>query len=137
MSAKSPDKVDIEVGQRIKMCRTAAGLSQTVLAEELGVTFQQVQKYEQGRNRVGAGRLAKIAEVLNVPVTKLLGVDEENAATKKRHEETRAPLQLLTVEGAQRLLRAYGKIQDRIMRRSIVGMIQNIVHRAAAPPKKR
>ena len=73
MGVKSPDQVDVEVGQRIKVLRNDAGISQTVLAEELGVTFQQVQKYEKGVNRVGAGRLTKIAGVLNVPVSKLLG----------------------------------------------------------------
>src|SRR5829696_2008438 len=57
MGVKSPDKVDVEVGQRIKVLRNDAGISQTALAEELGATFQQVQKYEKGVNRVGAGRL--------------------------------------------------------------------------------
>jgi transcriptional regulator with XRE-family HTH domain len=55
MGVKSPDQVDVEVGQRIRVLRNDAGISQTVLAEELGVTFQQVQKYEKGVNRVGAG----------------------------------------------------------------------------------
>ena len=64
MSVKRPDPVDIEVGHRIRIERLARGLSQTALANQLGVTFQQVQKYENGVNRVGAGRLTKIAEVL-------------------------------------------------------------------------
>src|SRR5438045_9667145 len=68
MSVKRPDPVDIEVGHRIRIERLARGLSQTALASQIGVTFQQVQKYEQGVNRVGAGRLARIAEVLAVPV---------------------------------------------------------------------
>ena len=72
MGVKSPDKVDVEVGQRIRVLRNDAGISLTALAEELGVTFQQVQKYEKGVNRVGAGRLTKIAGVLNVAVIKLL-----------------------------------------------------------------
>ena len=64
MTAKKPDPVDVEVGQRIRIERLQSGLSQTSLAEQLGVTFQQVQKYEKGVNRVGAGRLTKIAKVL-------------------------------------------------------------------------
>ena len=68
MSVKRPDPVDVEVGHRIRIERLARGLSQTALANQLGVTFQQVQKYEKGVNRVGAGRLTKIAEVLGVPV---------------------------------------------------------------------
>src|SRR5215211_1737448 len=73
---KKPDPVDVEVGQRIRIQRLQSGLSQTALAEQLGVTFQQVQKYEKGVNRVGAGRLTKIAEVLAVPVSTLFGVHD-------------------------------------------------------------
>src|SRR2546423_10096987 len=68
MSVKRPDPVDVEVGHRIRIERLARGLSQTTLANQLGVTFQQVQKYEKGVNRVGAGRLTKIAEVLGITV---------------------------------------------------------------------
>jgi transcriptional regulator with XRE-family HTH domain len=71
MSVKRPDPVDIEVGHRIRIERLARGLSQTALANQLGVTFQQVQKYEKGVNRVGAGRLTKIAEVLGIEVSNL------------------------------------------------------------------
>ena len=84
MGVKSPDTVDVEVGQRIKVLRNDVGISQTVLAEELGVTFQQVQKYEKGVNRVGAGRLTKIAGVLNVPVSKLLGLIPIRGAADSR-----------------------------------------------------
>ena len=69
MTPKKPDPVDVEVGQRIRIQRLQSGLSQTSLAEQLGVTFQQGQKYEKGVNRVGAGRLTKIAKVLGVPVS--------------------------------------------------------------------
>ena len=126
MGVKSPDKVDVEVGQRIRVLRNDARISQTVLAEELGVTFQQVQKYEKGVNRVGAGRLTKIAGVLNVPVIKLLGLDEESIATSRGHENSTSPLQLLTTPGALRLLRAYAKLEDGVMRRSIVAMAENV-----------
>ena len=83
MSIKSPDRVDVQVGSRIRLLRQGAQMSQTDLAEQLGVTFQQVQKYEKGMNRVGAGRLTKIAAVLGVPVSELLGDDgaaQSNAA---------------------------------------------------------
>jgi len=61
-------EVDAHVGQRIRQRRTQLGLSQTALGQALGVTFQQVQKYEKGVNRVGSSRLAQIAEVLQVPI---------------------------------------------------------------------
>jgi transcriptional regulator with XRE-family HTH domain len=61
-------EVDVHVGQRIRQRRTQLGLSQTNLGQALGVTFQQVQKYEKGVNRVGSSRLAQLAEVLQVPI---------------------------------------------------------------------
>ncbi|MFL4968348.1 MAG: helix-turn-helix domain-containing protein [Xanthobacteraceae bacterium] len=72
MSPKRPDAIDVLVGHNIRIQRHAKGVSQTELAQRVGVTFQQVQKYEGGVNRVGAGRLTRIAAVLGVPVTALL-----------------------------------------------------------------
>lgn len=66
---KSPTAIDIHVGSRICMRRTTLGLSQGTLGDGLGITFQQVQKYEKGINRVGAGRLQHISELLDVPVS--------------------------------------------------------------------
>jgi len=103
MSVKSPDHIDVEVGQRIRIQRNALGLSQTELADHLGVTFQQVQKYEKGVNRVGAGRLTKIAKVLRLPVTNLLGVHDSFGAEGKGQKDVSSPLKLLTVPGAVRL----------------------------------
>jgi transcriptional regulator with XRE-family HTH domain len=126
MSVKSPDNVDVEVGQRIRIQRNALGLSQTELADHLGVTFQQVQKYEKGVNRVGAGRLTKIAKVLRLPVTNLLGVHDSLGAASKGQKDVSSPLKLLTVSGAVRLLRAYGTLTDGKMRRSIVQIVEDI-----------
>jgi transcriptional regulator with XRE-family HTH domain len=137
MSAKSPDAVDAAVGQRIRMLRNDVGLSQTTLAEALGVTFQQVQKYEKGVNRVGAGRLTRIADALNVPVSRLLGVDEEPDVTSKGHGHSASPLQLLTTPGALRVLRAYAKVEDGGMRRSIVALVENVAHGRGGEPKKK
>lgn len=64
---KTPRPVDIEVGRRIRTRRQALGMSQEKLGEALGITFQQIQKYEKGANRVGASRLAQIADALDVP----------------------------------------------------------------------
>ena len=126
MSVKRPDPVDIEVGHRIRIERLARGLSQTALANQLGVTFQQVQKYEKGVNRVGAGRLTKIAEVLGIEVSAFFGAKEitETGDAKERGEAS--PLKLLTVSGAFRLLRAYGDIEDSNLRRAIVDLVEQI-----------
>src|SRR5215211_2374432 len=92
---KKPDPVDVEVGQRIRIQRLQSGLSQTALAEQLGVTFQQVQKYEKGVNRVGAGRLTKIAEVLAVPVSTLFGVHDAGVLEYRDRRTASSPLKLL------------------------------------------
>lgn len=66
MTSKSPDPVDIHVGTRVRMCRMQRGISQEMLAAGLDLTFQQIQKYEKGVNRIGASRLATIAKILRV-----------------------------------------------------------------------
>ena len=125
MSVKRPDPVDIEVGHRIRIERLARGLSQTALANQLGVTFQQVQKYEKGVNRVGAGRLTKIAEVLGIDVgTFFTGKEMLGSEPLKAGEAS--PLKLLTVSGAFRLLRAYDDIEDSNLRRAIVDLVEQI-----------
>lgn len=68
---KRPTPVDVAVGRNVRLWRMARGLSQAQLAQRLGVTFQQLQKYEVGANRVGTGRLVKVAAVLRVPITAL------------------------------------------------------------------
>jgi transcriptional regulator with XRE-family HTH domain len=127
MSVKRPDPVDIEVGHRIRIERLARGLSQTALANQLGVTFQQVQKYEKGVNRVGAGRLTKIAEVLGIEVSTFFGAkDLADAGDDTRESGQASPLKLLTVSGAFRLLRAYGDIEDSNLRRAVVDLVEQI-----------
>jgi transcriptional regulator with XRE-family HTH domain len=126
MSVKRPDPVDVEVGHRIRIERLSRGLSQTALANQLGVTFQQVQKYEKGVNRVGAGRLTKIAEVLGVPVGTFFGGKEILAGEGPAKDGEASPLKLLTVSGAFRLLRAYAEIDDGNLRRSIVDLVEQI-----------
>ena len=118
MSVKRPDPVDIEVGHRIRIERLARGLSQTALANQLGVTFQQVQKYEKGVNRVGAARLQQIATALDVPVT--FFYDGDN---KAREVES---LLFLDSAFSLRLLRAYSKIKDQTVQRQLVSLMESI-----------
>jgi transcriptional regulator with XRE-family HTH domain len=68
MATKGPDAIDRQVGVRVRMRRLMLDMSQQKLAAGLGLTFQQVQKYEKGSNRIGAGRLQQLAEILQVPV---------------------------------------------------------------------
>jgi transcriptional regulator with XRE-family HTH domain len=126
MSVKRPDPVDVEVGHRIRIERLARGLSQTALANQLGVTFQQVQKYEKGVNRVGAGRLTRIAEVLGTPVGTFFSGKEVLDSEQGKEAGAASPLKLLTVSGAFRLLRAYADIEDSNLRRAIVDLVDQI-----------
>jgi transcriptional regulator with XRE-family HTH domain len=128
-NVKDADHVDLQVGQRIRVQRLAIGMSQTTLAEALGVTFQQVQKYEKGVNRVGAGRLTKIASVLRVPVASLLGADQPTDAWGERKGAADSALKLLGSRGALKLLRAFGKILDDKTRRSVLQLVERIAAR--------
>src|ERR1700752_2914611 len=123
MSVKRPDPVDIEVGHRIRIERLARGLSQTALANQLGVTFQQVQKYEKGVNRVGAGRLARIAEGLNVPVAFFFSGDQ---TPSEGADHVISGLSFLETAGAVRLVRAYSQIEDPQIRRALVDLAEEI-----------
>src|SRR3954471_24187321 len=80
MKAKSPTSIDVYVGSRVRARRKLLRLSQVGLAEQIGVTFQQIQKYEKGINRIGASRLQTIAKTLGVPVQFFFENDTEPAA---------------------------------------------------------
>src|SRR3954468_8371436 len=119
-NAKSTTSHDIEVGQRIRARRMAKGMSQTELGALLGVTFQQVQKYEKGVNRVGAGRLVRVAEALDVPVSFFFG------ATDIGSNDTRVILGFLDTSYALRLLRAFSRIPQGEIQRAIVDLVESI-----------
>ena len=119
-STKSTTSHDIEVGQRIRARRMAKGMSQTELGNLLGVTFQQVQKYEKGVNRVGAGRLVRIAGSLDVPVSFFFG------GTDAGSEDTRAILGFLDTSYALRLLRAFSRIPQNEVQRAVVDLVESL-----------
>ena len=98
------EPVDISVGLRIRFTRKARGLSQQALATAVGVTFQQIQKYERGANRVSASMLVKIAGALDVPVAELFGAGD---AARGLTDKVAA---LLGQSGALDLLRAYATL---------------------------
>ena len=128
MGSKKPDLIDVEVGQRIRIQRLAAGLSQSELAERIGVTFQQVQKYEKGMNRVGAGRLTKIARVLNVPVGSFFDGREEIEQVEL--QGFASPLAAMAQPYAYRLLRAYATISDPGLRQTIVEFVERTANQS-------
>ncbi len=133
MAKKGPSPVDIEVGRRIRLQRMSAGMSQTELANEIGVTFQQVQKYEKGANRVGAGRLTQIANALRLPISAFFEGGGEPTSGKAR--PATSPVELLTQPNALRLLQAYSAIPDESIRASIVRLVEAIRLERAGSPK--
>src|SRR5919205_2095803 len=100
MTARRADASDAIVGLNIRTHRLARRMSQTALADKLGITFQQVQKYEKGTNRVGSGRLHQIAEILGVPVQVLF----EGAASSGKGK---SPVHLIAKRDAMRLVEAF------------------------------
>jgi transcriptional regulator with XRE-family HTH domain len=125
MKKRSGDPRDVEIGKRIRALRLERGLSQTELGALLNVTFQQVQKYEKGANRVAAGRLQRIAEALEVPITFFYsGNSVENGAADADNVDV--GLGFLETAGAVRLVRAYSRISDPSMRRALVELTEKI-----------
>ena len=114
----TPDPIDIDVGARIRARRVFLGLSQTKLANALGLTFQQVQKYERGDNRVSASTLVRVAQALDTSVAALVG--EDGARSERpmfRH---------LAMPGAFELLDSFAKIGDPEVRRAVLRLAKSL-----------
>jgi transcriptional regulator with XRE-family HTH domain len=125
---RSPDPRDREVGQRIRAQRLIRKMSQEELGDRLGITFQQIQKYEKGANRVAAGRLIKIAEVLTMPVGFFLeGAAGPSAAAN--NDGINSALSFLKTAGAVRLLRAYNRMDTSEVRQALVELAEQIAGR--------
>ena len=123
---KIPSGIDRIVGQRLRWRRRELRLTQEQLGEKLGLTFQQVQKYEKGVNRVSAGRLFEMANVLTVPITYFYeGVDEMLGSPSLSVHEDDHPPSLPTLDGeALELVTAFQQIEDVNLRRSLLNTIR-------------
>jgi transcriptional regulator with XRE-family HTH domain len=124
-----PNPIDVHVGGRVRLRRTLLGMSQEKLGEALGLTFQQVQKYERGANRVGASRLFDLSRVLDVPVSFFFDdMSEEVEALSPRlisglSEEPMAfDADPLTKRETLELVRAYYRISDPQVRRRVLDL---------------
>ena len=116
---------DLEIGHKIRAARLERGLSQSDLAEGIGLTFQQVQKYEKGANRVSAGRLQRIADMLNMPVTFFYDGMSARPAVKKR--ETGNPdFSFTKTLGAVRIMRAYSEIGSAAAKYALVVLAESL-----------
>jgi transcriptional regulator with XRE-family HTH domain len=126
MARKAPDAVDVYVGDRVRRRRQMLGMSQGTLAGAIGLTFQQVQKYEKGTNRMGSSRLQQVANVLQVPVTFLFeGVPGKSKAKGKSPSMNYVSEFLASPDGLA-LAKAFVQIDDARLRRSIVGVVNAI-----------
>ena len=129
---KQANPIDIFVGSRVRLRRLVMGLSQEKLGEQLGVTFQQIQKYEKGSNRIGASRLQSISKVLQVPVSfffegapgGMIGPDDAAGGFFEPSPDYMVDF-LSTPDGLQ-LNRAFANIPDPKIRRRIVELVQSL-----------
>ena len=126
MSVKSPVPVDKVVGRRMRARRRQLGLSQQALGDALGVSYQQVQKYEQGVSRIGAGRLQQLAEILNVPVSVFF--DEKLGGS----QDGGAVFEFLDTPYSFRLVTAFAKMPDRAIQQCIVHLVEQVADRITA-----
>ncbi|MGF6176372.1 helix-turn-helix domain-containing protein [Ensifer sp. 4252] len=126
MNTKAPSQIDVFVGSRVRMRRLMAGLSQEKLADGLGITFQQVQKYEKGTNRIGASRLQAIADVLGVQPSFFFQEGEEGATPRTGLGDVREPNEISSFVSSKEgiaLNRAFLKITDPVLRKKIISLV--------------
>jgi transcriptional regulator with XRE-family HTH domain len=124
MPKSSPDPLDKYVGKQVKCYRLQKRLSQTEVAEALGITFQQVQKYEKGSNRISSSRLSRIAALLEVPIVALFPKDDQvhlNGALDIHN--------LVDNSQKMRLLKAFSQIEDAGTRAAFVDLAESLVRK--------
>ncbi|MBO3758817.1 helix-turn-helix transcriptional regulator [Ciceribacter sp. L1K23] len=132
---KKPNPIDIHVGSRIRLRRTMLGMSQEKLGESLGITFQQIQKYEKGTNRVGASRLQNISSILNVPVSFFFEDapgDQASGAGMAEASSSNYVVDFLSSSEGLQLNRAFVKITDPKVRRRLVELVKTLAAEADA-----
>jgi transcriptional regulator with XRE-family HTH domain len=122
--------MDALVGARLRSRRKQLKMSQERLGKEIGVSFQQVQKYENGTNRIGAGRLAEISKVLDVPVAYFFTGSSAGGAADGERTDARA---ILSEPGATELLQAYAQIGSLALRNAVVRLARDLAGNYGEP----
>jgi len=139
MAGKKPNPVDQHVGSRVRLRRMLLGMSQERLGESMGLTFQQVQKYEKGVNRVGASRLFQISKILDVPVQFFfeeapnIGGDGNPVRGLAEPDSEAFILEFLNSREGLELNRAFVKIGDAKVRKSVVDLVRALSASSSAP----
>lgn len=125
-ATRKPDPVDYHVGQRIRTRRRELGLSQTVLGNEIGVSFKQVQKYESGANRIGAGRLYEISKALETGVETFFEGAPNNVKFRALVTSPEEPLTVSFDRECEKLIEAYYSIPDRQLRLNFLSLLRTL-----------
>ena len=128
MTKRDPNFVDRHVGNRVRMRRLLVGMSQEKLGELLGITFQQVQKYEKGINRIGAGRLFEVAGILGVPIS-FFYEDADANGTQSGFSEAGEPppvMEFLASGEGLQLSLAFMRIKDPKVRRRLLDLVRSL-----------
>lgn len=141
LSDGAPNPIDTHVGARIRLRRTMLGLSQEKLAEKLGITFQQVQKYERGLNRVGASRLWDLAQVLDVSVAFFYeDLDDSSKNSSPRNmngtlsfsdDSSSFNTDIFTRKDVLELIRHYTSIENPKVARNVLDLVKSLAQRAS------
>ncbi len=138
--SKSPNPIDVHVGSRVRLRRMLVGMSQEKLGEKLNLTFQQVQKYEKGANRIGSSRLYTIASILNVPVQFFFddmpaNIDVSALAFAEggvaEDDETPIVMDFVNSSEGLQLNTAFSKIADSETRKRIVELVKTLASASA------
>jgi len=129
-SAKRPNPTDIYVGSRVRMRRKMLGLSQERLGERLGITFQQIQKYEKGTNRVGASRLQAMAEALDVPVAFFFPDSAPEQAAGMNEGGSAFMMDFMSTSEGLELSRHFMRVRDTKTRRKVIELVRAIADSA-------
>ena len=145
LSDGAPNPIDVHVGTRLKLRRTLLGLSQERLAAELGLTFQQVQKYEKGLNRIGASRLWDLAQVLGVSVAYFYENLDENTQNKSPRKISNQlilsdnskefNMDVLLKKDVIELVNAYARIQDPKIAKHVLDLVLSIAPQPKEEPQ--
>ena len=127
---KQPNPIDVHVGSRVKLRRTMLSISQEKLGDALGVTFQQVQKYEKGTNRIGASRLEAIARFLDVPVSYFFKDAPGEDGPRPGFSEDADAIEVVRVlrnPEAREIVKAFSSIEDPKVRKRILDLVRTLV----------
>ncbi len=130
--AKKPNPIDVHVGSRVRLRRMLLSMSQEKLGDQMGLTFQQIQKYEKGTNRIGASRLYHIAQILEVPVQFFfddvpLAAGQSERETGMSEPKTENFLyEFISTRDGLELIRAFVSVQDPKIRKRIVDLVRTL-----------